>query len=156
MSRKRQAPVRDVLADPIFNSKIVTKLINTIMLDGKKSIAENILYSAFDIIKEKTQKDPMEVFNTAIENITPQLEIRSRRIGGSNYQVPVEVSARRKQTLALRWLIQYSRLRSEKTMDLRLANEIIDASNKIGGSIKKREDTHKMAESNKAFAHFRW
>ncbi|QJR43894.1 30S ribosomal protein S7 [Mycoplasma miroungirhinis] len=156
MSRKRQAPVRDVLADPIFNSKIVTKLINTIMLDGKKSIAENILYSAFDIIKEKTQKDPMEVFNTAIENITPQLEIRSRRIGGSNYQVPVEVSARRKQTLALRWLIQYSRLRNEKTMDLRLANEIIDASNKTGGSIKKREDTHKMAESNKAFAHFRW
>ncbi|MGX9340685.1 30S ribosomal protein S7 [Mycoplasma sp. 128] len=156
MSRKRQAPVRDVLADPIFNSKIITKLINGIMLDGKKSIAENILYSAFEIVKEKTQKDPMEVFNQAIENITPQLEIRSRRIGGSNYQVPVEVSARRKQTLALRWLIQYSRLRSEKTMDLRLANEIIDASNKVGGSIKKREDTHKMAESNKAFAHFRW
>ncbi|MBN0919055.1 30S ribosomal protein S7 [[Mycoplasma] gypis] len=156
MSRKHSAPVRDVLADPIFNSKIVTKLINGIMLDGKKSIAEQILYSAFDIVKEKTNKDPMEVFNQAIENITPQLEIRSRRIGGSNYQVPVEVSARRKQTLALRWLIQYSRLRSEKTMDLRLANEIIDASNKIGGSIKKREDTHKMAESNKAFAHFRW
>ncbi|QJG67261.1 30S ribosomal protein S7 [Mycoplasma phocoenae] len=156
MSRKHAAPVRDVLADPIFNSKIVTKLINGIMLDGKKSIAEKILYSAFEIVKEKTQKDPMEVFNTAIENITPQLEIRSRRIGGSNYQVPVEVSAKRKQTLALRWLIQYSRLRSEKTMDLRLANEIIDASNKTGASIKKREDTHKMAESNKAFAHFRW
>ncbi|WP_412031300.1 30S ribosomal protein S7 [Metamycoplasma buccale] len=156
MSRKAKTPVRDVLADPIFNSKIITKLVNTIMLDGKKSIAENILYSAFEIIKNKTQKEPIEIFNLALENISPQLEVRSRRVGGSNYQVPVEVSGKRKQTLALRWLIQYARLRNEKTMEERLANEIIDASNKVGGAIKKREDTHKMAESNKAFAHFRW
>lgn len=156
MSRKHQAPVRKVLADPIFDSKVITKLINTIMLDGKKSTAQQILYSAFDIIKEKTEKDPLEVFKEALENITPQLEIRSRRVGGTNYQVPMEVSERRKLTLSLRWLIQYSRLRSEKTMNVRLANEIIDAANKTGGSIKKKEDTHKMAEANKAFAHFRW
>ncbi|MGL4252278.1 MAG: 30S ribosomal protein S7 [Metamycoplasmataceae bacterium] len=156
MSRKRKAPVREVLSDPIFNSKIVTKLINTIMLDGKKSTAESILYSAFEIIKEKTSEEPIEVFKKAVENITPQLEVRTRRIGGTNYQVPSEVSARRKQTLALRWLINYSRLRTEKTMDLRLANEIIDASKGTGGSVKKKEDTHKMAEANKAFAHFRW
>ncbi|SJZ63957.1 30S ribosomal protein S7, partial [Mycoplasmopsis verecunda] len=150
------APIREVLADPVFNSVIVTKLINQIMLDGKKSIAQDILYSAFNIIKEKTNREPMEVFLEAVENITPQLEIRTRRIGGTNYQVPTEVSPRRKQTLALRWLVQYSRLRNEKTMDVRLANEIIDASNKTGGAIKKREDTHKMAEANRAFAHFRW
>ncbi|MGL5205138.1 MAG: 30S ribosomal protein S7 [Metamycoplasmataceae bacterium] len=156
MSRKRKAPVREVLSDPIFNSKIVTKLINTIMLDGKKSTAESILYSAFEIIKEKTNEEPIEIFKKAVENITPQLEVRTRRIGGTNYQVPSEVSARRKQTLTLRWLINYSRLRTEKTMDLRLANEIIDASKGIGGSVKKKEDTHKMAEANKAFAHFRW
>ncbi|VEU55434.1 30S ribosomal protein S7 [Metamycoplasma orale] len=156
MSRKAKTPVRDVLADPIFNSKTITKLINTIMLDGKKSVAETILYNAFDLIKEKTKKEPLEVFNLAIENISPQLEVRSRRVGGSNYQVPVEVSSKRKQTLALRWLIQYARLRNEKTMEERLANEIIDASNKMGGAVKKREDTHKMAEANKAFAHFRW
>lgn len=156
MSRKRKAPVREVLEDPIFNSKIITKLINTIMLDGKKSIAKKILYIAFDIIKEKTGEEPMDVFNKAIENITPQLEVRTRRVGGTNYQVPSEVSARRKQTLALRWLINYSRLRNEKTMDLRLANEIIDASKGVGASVKKKEDTHKMAEANKAFAHFRW
>ncbi|MEA4134670.1 30S ribosomal protein S7 [Mycoplasma sp. 2045] len=156
MSRKKSAPIREVLADPVFNSVIVTKLINQIMLDGKKSIAQDILYSAFNIIKEKTQREPMEVFLEAVENITPQLEIRTRRIGGTNYQVPTEVSPRRKQTLALRWLVQYSRLRNEKTMDVRLANEIIDASNKTGGAIKKREDTHKMAEANRAFAHFRW
>ncbi|MGZ9413405.1 MULTISPECIES: 30S ribosomal protein S7 [Mycoplasmatota] len=156
MSRRKQAPIRDVLADPIFNSKLVTKLVNAIMLDGKKSTAQTILYSAFDIVKEKTGKDPLEVFQQAINNITPQLEIRSRRVGGTNYQVPMEVSARRKQTLSLRWLINYSRLRAEKTMDLRLANEIIDASNNTGGAIKKKEDTHKMAEANKAFAHFRW
>ncbi|AKA49960.1 30S ribosomal protein S7 [Mycoplasmopsis gallinacea] len=156
MSRKKSAPIREVLADPVFNSVIVTKLINTIMLDGKKSIAQDILYSAFEIVKEKTQKDPMEVFNLAIENVTPQLEIRTRRIGGTNYQVPTEVSPRRKQALSLRWLVQYARLRNEKTMDVRLANEIIDASNKTGGAIKKREDTHKMAEANRAFAHFRW
>ncbi len=156
MSRKAKTPVRDVLADPIFNSKTITKLINTIMLDGKKSVAETILYNAFDLIKEKTKKEPLEVFNLALENISPQLEVRSRRVGGSNYQVPVEVSSKRKQTLALRWLIQYARLRNEKTMEERLANEIIDASNKMGGAVKKREDTHKMAEANKAFAHFRW
>ncbi|MGL6125420.1 MAG: 30S ribosomal protein S7 [Metamycoplasmataceae bacterium] len=156
MSRKRKAPVREVLSDPIFNSKIVTKLINTIMLDGKKSTAESILYSAFEIIKQKTNEEPIEVFKKAVENITPQLEVRTRRIGGTNYQVPSEVSARRKQTLTLRWLINYSRLRTEKTMDLRLANEIIDASKGMGGSVKKKEDTHKMAEANKAFAHFRW
>ena len=156
MSRKAKTPVRDVLADPIFNSKTITKLINTIMLDGKKSVAETILYNAFDLIKEKTKKEPLEVFNLAIENISPQLEVRSRRVGGSNYQVPVEVSSKRKQTLALRWLIQYARLRNEKTMEERLANEIIDASNKMGWAVKKREDTHKMAEANKAFAHFRW
>ncbi|AKF41443.1 30S ribosomal protein S7 [Mycoplasmopsis canis UFG4] len=156
MSRKKSAPIREVLADPVFNSLVVTKLINQIMLDGKKSIAQDILYSAFEIIKEKTNKEPMEVFLAAVENITPQLEIRTRRIGGTNYQVPTEVPARRKQTLALRWLVQYARLRNEKTMDVRLANEIIDASNKTGGAIKKREDTHKMAEANRAFAHFRW
>ncbi len=156
MSRKRKAPVREVLSDPIFNSKIVTKLINTIMLDGKKSTAESILYSAFEIIKQKTNEEPIEVFKKAVENITPQLEVKTRRIGGTNYQVPSEVSSRRKQTLTLRWLINYSRLRTEKTMDLRLANEIIDASKGTGGSVKKKEDTHKMAEANKAFAHFRW
>ncbi|BBU47956.1 30S ribosomal protein S7 [Mycoplasmopsis felis] len=156
MSRKKSAPIREVLADPVFNSVVVTKLINQIMLDGKKSIAQDILYSAFTLIKNKTNKEPMEVFLAAVENITPQLEIRTRRIGGTNYQVPTEVPARRKQTLALRWLVQYARLRNEKTMDVRLANEIIDASNKTGGAIKKREDTHKMAEANRAFAHFRW
>lgn len=156
MSRKKSAPIRGVLADPVFNSVLVTKLINTIMLDGKKSIAQDILYSAFNIVKEKTNKDPLEVFQTALDNITPQLEVRTRRIGGTNYQVPTEVSKRRQQTLSLRWLVQYARLRNEKTMDVRLANEIIDASNKTGGSIKKREDTHKMAEANRAFAHFRW
>ena len=156
MSGKQKTPVRDVLVDPVFKSKIITKLINTIMLDGKKSVAESILYNSFEIIKTKTNKDPLAIFNLAMENISPQLEVRSRRVGGSNYQVPVEVSTRRKQTWALRWLIQYARLRNEKTMEEKLANEIIDASNKMGGAVKKREDTHKMAESNKAFAHFRW
>lgn len=156
MSRKRKAPIREVLSDPIFNSKIVTKLINTIMLDGKKSTAERILYSAFEIVKEKTNEDPLVVFQKAIENVTPLLEVRTRRIGGTNYQVPSEVSARRKQTLALRWLINYARIRTEKTMDIKLANEIIEASKGTGGAVKKKEDTHKMAEANKAFAHFRW
>ena len=156
MSRKRKAPIREVLSDPIFNSKIVTKLINTIMLDGKKSTAEKILYSAFEIVKEKTGEDPLVVFQKAMENVTPLLEVRTRRIGGTNYQVPSEVSARRKQTLALRWLINYARIRTEKTMDVKLANEIIDASKGTGGAVKKKEDTHKMAEANKAFAHFRW
>lgn len=156
MSRKRKAPIREVLSDPIFNSKIVTKLINTIMLDGKKSTAERILYSAFEIVKEKTNEDPLLVFQKAVENVTPLLEVRTRRIGGTNYQVPSEVSARRKQTLALRWLINYARIRTEKTMDVKLANEIIEASKGTGGAVKKKEDTHKMAEANKAFAHFRW
>ena len=156
MSRKRKAPIREVLSDPIFNSKIVTKLINTIMLDGKKSTAERILYSAFEIVKEKTNEDPLVVFQKAVENVTPLLEVRTRRIGGTNYQVPSEVSARRKQTLALRWLINYARIRTEKTMDVKLANEIIEASKGTGGAVKKKEDTHKMAEANKAFAHLRW
>ena len=156
MSRRNRAPIRQVLPDPVFNSEVVSKLINTIMLDGKKSTAQRILYSAFDIIKEKTGKEPIEVFNDALKNITPQLEVRTRRIGGANYQVPVEVSERRKGTLTLRWLVNYARLRNEHTMDARLANEIIDASNGMGSSVKKKEDTHKMAEANKAFAHYRW
>ena len=156
MSRKKAAPIRQVLPDPTFNSKIVTKLINTIMLDGKKSTAQKIIYSAFEIIKEKTGKKPINIFNKAIENVTPQLEVKTRRIGGANYQVPIEVTSRRKSTLALRWLVNYSRLRSEHSMDQKLAMEIIDAANNTGTSIKKKEDTHKMAEANKAFAHFRW
>ena len=156
MSRKRKAPVREVLSDPIFNSKIVTKLINTIMIDGKKSTAERILDSAFEIVKEKTGQDPLEVFQKAVENVTPLLEVRTRRVGGTNYQVPSEVSVRRKQSLALRWIINYARLRTEKTMEIKLAHELIDASKGTGGAVKKKEDTHKMAEANKAFAHFRW
>ncbi|MGP1451519.1 MAG: 30S ribosomal protein S7 [Metamycoplasmataceae bacterium] len=156
MSRKKSAPIREVLSDPIFSSTLITKLINTIMLDGKKSIAQEILYKAFQIVEEKTNKKAIDVFMQAIENVTPQLEVRTRRIGGTNYQVPTEVSKRRQQSLSLRWLVQYARLRNEKTMEVRLANEIIDASNKTGGAIKKREDTHKMAEANRAFAHFRW
>ncbi len=154
--RKRQAVKREVLADPIYNSKVVTKLINRIMLDGKKGTAEEILHKAFDIVKEKTGKDPLEVFNEAYNNIQPQLEIRSRRIGGGNYQVPVEVREERKQTLALRWLVQYAKNRNGKGMAEKLADEIIDAANGTGGAVKKREDTHKMAEANKAYAHYRW
>lgn len=155
MSRKHKAPVREVLADPIFNSKIVTKLINTIMTDGKKSIAERILYSAFEIVREKTGEHPLDVFQKAVENVTPLLEVRTRRVGGTNYQVPSEVNARRKQSLALRWIINYAKLRTEKTMEVKLAHELIDASKGVGGAVKKKEDTHKMAEANKAFAHFR-
>lgn len=154
--RKRQVVKREVLADPIYNSKVVTKLINRIMLDGKKGTAEEILHKAFDIVKEKTGKDPLEVFNEAYNNIQPQLEIRSRRIGGGNYQVPVEVREERKQTLALRWLVQYAKNRNGKGMAEKLADEIIDAANGTGGAVKKREDTHKMAEANKAYAHYRW
>ena len=154
--RKRRATKRDVLADPIYNSKVVTKLVNHIMKDGKKGTAQNIIYDAFDIIKEKTGEDAMVVFNKAMDNIKPALEVKSRRVGGANYQVPVEVSSERRMTLGLRWLVNYSRLRNEKTMVDRLANEIIDASNGTGASVKKKEDTHKMAEANKAFAHFRW
>lgn len=154
--RKRQAVKREVLADPIYNSKMVTKLINRIMIGGKKGTAQNILYDAFDIVKEKTGNDPMETFNKAYENIKPQLEIKSRRIGGGNYQVPVEVKKDRGQALALRWLVQYAKNRSGKGMAENLANEIIDAANGVGGAVKKREDTHKMAEANKAYAHYRW
>ena len=154
--RKRRAVKRDVLPDPIYNSKIVTKLINTVMLDGKKGIAQTIVYEAFDKVKDKTGKDALEVFETAMENIKPQLEVKSRRVGGSNYQVPIEVSPTRSQALALRWLIQYSRSRGGKGMADNLANEIVDASNGTGAAVKKREDTHRMAEANKAFAHYRW
>ena len=154
--RKRRAVKRDVLPDPIYKSKVVTKLVNRIMYDGKKGKAETILYEAFDIIKEKTNEDPVVVFEKALENIKPQLEVKSRRVGGSNYQVPVEVSETRSQTLGLRWLVNYARLRGENGMALNLANEIIDASNGTGAAVKKREDTHRMAEANKAFAHFRW
>ena len=154
--RKRRATKRDVLADPIYNSKVVTKLINRIMLDGKKGTAQTILYDAFDIIKEKTNKEPMEVFEAAMENIKPALEVKSRRVGGANYQVPIEVKADRSQALALRWLVNYSRLRGGHSMAENLANEIIDASNGTGASVKKREDTHRMAEANKAFAHYKW
>ena len=154
--RKRRAEKRDVLADPIYDSKVVTRLINTIMKDGKKGTAEKILYGAFDTVKERTGNDPIEVFEKAMENIKPALEVKSRRVGGSNLQVPIEVSDERSQALALRWLVQYARLRNGKSMAENLANEIIDASNGIGGAVKKREDTHRMAEANKAYAHFRW
>jgi small subunit ribosomal protein S7 len=156
MPRKGHIAKRDVLPDPIYNSKVVTRTINTIMLDGKKGTAQTILYSAFDRIKEVTGQEPLEVFNKALENIMPIVEVKSRRIGGQNYQVPVEVRPERKQTLGLRWLIKYARLRNDKTMDEKLAKEIMDAANGLGGACKKREDTHKMAEANKAFAHYRW
>lgn len=154
--RKRQAEKRDVLPDPIYSSKLVTRAINKIMIDGKRGVAQTILYGAFEIVKEKTKTESLEVFNKAIENITPHLELKVRRIGGANYQVPIEVNEDRKVTLGLRWLINYARLRNEKSMIDRLANEIIDASNGIGGAVKKKDDTHKMAEANKAFAHYRW
>ena len=154
--RKRQAIKRDVLADPIYNSKMITKLINGIMLDGKKGTAQKILYDALETVKEKTNRNPMEVLNEAFDNIRPSLEIRSRRIGGSNYSVPTEVREERANALMLRWLIQYAKNRSGKGMAEKLAAEIIDASNGIGGAVKKREDTHKMAEANKAYAHYRW
>ena len=154
--RKRRAVKRDVLPDPIYNSKVVTKLINQIMNDGKKGTAERILYEAFEMIKEKTGQEPMEVYEKALENVKPLLEVKSRRVGGSNYQVPVEVKPERAQALAFRWLINYARLRSGHSMAENLANEIIDASNGLGASVKKKDDTHKMAEANKAFAHYKW
>lgn len=154
--RKRRAVKRDVLPDPIYNSKVITKLINGIMKDGKKGTAQKILYDAFDMIKEKTNQDAMEVFNKAMENIKPALEVKSRRVGGANYQVPIEVKPARGQELALRWLINAARTRGGHSMAIDLANEIIDASNNTGAAVKKREDTHKMAEANKAFAHYRW
>ena len=156
MPRKGNVVKRDVLPDPIYNSKMVTRLINRIMLDGKKGTAQQILYSAFNKVEAKTGRPAMEVFDQAINNIMPSLELKVRRIGGANYQVPVEVTPERRVTLGLRWIVNYSRLRSEKAMDDRLAAEIIDASNGVGASVKKRDDTHKMAEANKAFAHYRW
>ena len=156
MPRKGYIAKRDVVADPIYNSKLVTKLINKIMLDGKKGVAQGILYNAFDIIEEKTGQQPMEVFEKALGNGMPLLELKVRRVGGANYQVPIEVSAERRLTLGLRWIVNYSRLRHEKTMEQRLAAEIIDAANGTGASVKKKEDTHKMADANKAFAHYRW
>ena len=154
--RKRRAVRREVLPDPVFKSKVVTKLINRIMLDGKKGVAEKILYEAFDIIKDRTKEEPVTVFEKALENIKPQLEVKSRRVGGSNYQVPIEVSETRSQTLGLRWLVNFARLRGGKSMAENLANEIIDASNGTGNAVKKKEDTHRMAEANKAYAHFKW
>lgn len=154
--RRSSAAKRDVLADPMYNSKLVTKLINNVMYDGKKGIAQKIVYDAFDIIREKTGKEPLEAFKEALDNIMPVLEVKARRVGGSTYQVPIEVRAERRQTLGLRWLTLYARARSEKTMRERLAGEIMDAINNTGSAVKKREDTHKMAEANKAFAHFRW
>ena len=156
MPRKGKVAKRDVLPDPIYNSKLVTRLVNKIMLDGKKGTAQKILYTAFKNIEEKTGQPAMDVFATALNNIMPEVELKVRRIGAANYQVPTEVSPERKVTLGLRWLVNYSRLRNEKTMEDRLANEIIDAANGTGASVKKREDTHKMAEANKAYSHYRW
>ena len=156
MPRKGNTPKREVLPDPVYGNIVVSKLINSIMLDGKKSTAQKIVYGAFDQIKEQTGEDPLDVFNKAMENIMPQLEVKARRVGGANYQVPIEVRPARRQTLGLRWLTQYTRARGEKTMSERLAKELMDAANGTGASVKKKEDTHKMAEANKAFAHFRW
>ena len=156
MPRKGSVPKRDVLPDPVYNSKTVTKFINKVMLSGKKSVAQRVVYDAFNIIKDKSGKDPLEVFETALKNVMPVLEVRARRVGGANYQVPVEVRPDRRMTLGIRWLVNYARLRSEKTMDARLSGELLDAANNTGASIKKKEDTHKMAEANKAFAHYRW
>lgn len=156
MPRKGPVTKRDVLPDPVYNSKLVTRLINRIMIDGKRGVAQTLLYDAFTLIQERTGKDPMEVFEDALKNIMPVLEVKARRVGGSNYQVPVEVKPERRTSLGLRWLVNYSRNRGEKTMEERLAAEIMDAANNTGASVKKREDTHKMAEANKAFAHYRW
>ncbi len=156
MSRRGHIAKRDVLPDPVYNSKLITKLINNIMLDGKKGVAQSILYGAFEKVEAKTNRPAMEVFEQALNNIMPVLELKVRRVGGANYQVPVEVSPERRTTLGLRWLVNYARLRNEHEMVDRLANEIIDASNGTGASVKRRDDTHRMAEANKAFAHFRW
>ena len=154
--RRGFVPKRDVLPDPMYNDTTVTRLINNIMLDGKKGVAQKIVYDAFDIVREKTGKEPLEVFHQAMEAIMPVLEVKARRVGGATYQVPMVVRPERRRTLGLRWLTQYSRARNERHMCERLANEIVDATNGLGGSVKKREDTHKMAEANKAFAHYRW
>ncbi len=156
MPRRGQIAKRDVLPDPLYNSKLVTRLINSVMLDGKKGVAQKIVYDAFDIIKEKTGKEPLEVFDEAMENVMPLLEVKARRIGGATYQVPIEVRPERRQTLGLRWITLYARQRSERTMKERLANEILDATNQSGAAFKRREEMHRMAEANKAFAHFRW
>ena len=156
MPRRGNVPKREILPDPVYNSVLVTKLVNSIMLDGKKGVAQKVVYGAFDIVKEKTGKEPLEVFQAALENIMPSLEVKARRVGGATYQVPIEVRPARRQTLGLRWLTNYTRARGEKTMKEKLAGEIMDAANNTGASVKKREETHRMAESNKAFAHFRW
>lgn len=156
MPRRGNVAKRDVLPDPMYNSKLVTRLINNIMYDGKKGVAQKIVYEAFEIVEEKTGKNALEVFEQAMENVMPSLEVKARRVGGANYQVPIEVRPERRQTLGLRWMASYSRLRSEKTMKERLAGEILDALNGAGGAAKRRDDTHKMAEANKAFAHYRW
>ena len=156
MPRRGNVPKREILPDPMYNSILVTKLVNSIMLDGKKGVAQKIVYGAFDIVKEKTDKEPLEVFTTAMDNIMPSLEVKARRVGGATYQVPMDVRPARRQTLGLRWLTNYARARSERTMAERLANEIMDAANNTGAAVKKREDMHKQAEANKAFAHFRW
>ena len=154
--RRGNVPKREILPDPLYRSVLVTKLVNSIMLDGKKGVAQKVVYGAFDIVKEQTGNDPLEVFTTAMENIMPSLEVKARRVGGATYQVPMEVRPERRQTLGLRWLTGYARKRSERTMKERLAGELMDAANNLGSAVKKREETHKMAESNKAFAHFRW
>lgn len=156
MPRRSGVPKRDVLPDPIYGSKVVTKLTNQVMLDGKKGIAQKIVYDAFDIIKEKTGSEPMDVFTKALENVMPQLEVKARRVGGSTYQVPMEIRPDRRQTLGIRWLVFFSRKRGEKTMKERLAAELMDAYNSTGASVKRKEEMHRMAEANKAFAHFRW
>ena len=156
MPRRGNVPKREILPDPVYNSVLVTKLVNSIMLDGKKGVAQKVVYGAFEMIEEKTGKNPLEVFNQALENIMPSLEVKARRVGGATYQVPIEVRPARRQTLGLRWLTNYSRNRGERTMHERLAGEIMDAANNTGNAVKKREETHKMADSNKAFAHYRW
>ena len=156
MPRKGSVPKRDVLPDPVYGSKLLTRFINKVMLDGKKGVAERIVYDAFDVIRSKTGKDPLEVFQTALNNFMPVLEVRARRVGGANYQVPVEVRPDRRMTLGIRWIVNYARLRGEKTMNERLSAELMDAANNTGAAVKKKEDTHKMAEANKAFAHYRW
>ncbi|WP_353893428.1 30S ribosomal protein S7 [Proteinivorax hydrogeniformans] len=156
MPRKGPVPKRDILPDPVYGSQLVSRFINKIMLDGKRGVAQNIMYGALDRIKENTGKDPLEVLEEAMNNVMPVLEVKSRRVGGSNYQVPVEVRPERRRTLGIRWIVEYSRKRGEKTMMERLSSELMDAANSMGGSVKKREDVHKMAEANKAFAHYRW
>lgn len=156
MPRRSGVPKRDVLPDPIYNSKVITKLINQVMLDGERSVAQRIVYEAFDIVEAKLGKAPQEVFMKALENVMPVLEVKARRVGGANYQVPLEIRPDRRQTLGIRWLVMYARKRSEKTMKERMAGEIMDAYNNAGGAFKKKEDTHRMAEANKAFAHYRW